>query len=343
MKKITAVLLTAVLAFSLAACNNDNGNNSADISAASETVSNANNSAENEVSNEDTLPQLELDPDPDLQKNFEEKIDMDKLGPLTKYAVNMLENKNMQVKFSIEPLEDDESSTETESSTSLDFSSIANNISVGIIKNSEKDYRITLDIGLFSFDVLRNREGIFSVNSNTKTYQVLKTAEEADKEEKEASENSGNEASAAIENLSGMTGGMLDGFNLDSMISDTDEKEVTYNGDGSEEYNGETYKFESYTVKSKQKQSSESSKESSTESKEETAEIKVYFGDDKIMKLIHVESDTAKADFIFDELSVTIDEDKLKIPEDYEVKETSEIDLSALGISIPDISVPEDN
>lgn len=335
MKKLTAILLTALLALSVAACsNNDNKEASSAESVTAESVSVSDNVSQDEESVEiisRPVAEQELDPDPDIQKNIEEKIDMEKLGPLTRYAVQMMENKNLKIDFGIEEVKD-ETQESSEASSSVDLSELTSSMSIGIIKNADKNYRIKLDMGVFSFDILKNETGVYSLNTRNKTYQVMQTAEQVKKSEEEASKAGNTETSNALENFSSMTGGMLDGFDADSMISNTDEKEVTFNGSGSEEYKEQTYQFESYTVKSKASASSESSGKTD----DKTTDVKVYFDNDGIIKIIHVETDTAKMDFNINEISVKIDENDLVLPTDFTEKETSDIDLGGLDLSIPD-------
>ena len=57
-----------------------------------------------------------------------------------------------------------------------------------------------------------------------------------------------------------------------------------------------------------------------------------------MMKLIHIESDDQKFDFVFNTFTTEIDPDDLVIPAEYEEKQESSIDLSDLDISLPDIS-----
>ncbi len=328
-RRFFAFALTAALAVSFAGC----GNNKADEGSETAGKSVSAQSDQEEQESQVSLPQL--DADPEIKESIEKKIDMDKLGPLTKFAVSMLENKNLTVKFDVNQIKDDDASEASKSGSAMNLESLGEEITVAIIKNENKDYRIKLDIGMFSFDMLKNKDGLFSVNPKVRSYSVLKTAEEMNKADSGASSDSSAEAQKAIDSVKDMTGGMLDNFDTNSLINDTSEKEVTYNGDGTETYDGEEYKYESYTVKKKAKAESSAASGSASETKEETVQVKVYFGDDNMMKIIHVEKEDQKYDFIFKTFSVEVDEEDLTIPSEYTEKEASEIDLSALGISIP--------
>ena len=328
MKKFTALMLTAFLALSISACSNDNGEASSVESTPAETVS-------DEESIEESV--IEFDTDPDVQKTIEEYIDIAKLGPKTKLMVQTFENKTMTVSAKMEEEKSEESSVETsETSTSaLDLSGLTSEISISITKNADKDYRMSFDLGIMSMDLLKNKDGMFSINSKTKSYQVLQTAEEVAKSESEAAE-SGSETSNALSGIGDMAGGLLGGIDTDSIIASKDKKEITYEGDGNEKYDGTEYSYESYTVTEKSDNSSDSEK---SESKDNVTKLKIYF-DGNVAKIIRVESEGSVMLIKFDKISVDIDESELTLPSDYKKKEFSTSDLGLGDISIPDISIP---
>lgn len=337
LKKVFAVLLCSVLTFSFAGCSNNNTGNE-NSSQSAETSTAKEDTSSDSVAEEVSMPELDIDPE--MQKQFEEKIDMEKLGPLTKYAVQMMENKTLDVKFDVVQLKDEEESKTSKEADAFDMSALSEEITAHIIKNENKDYRIKLDLGLFSFDLLKNKDGTFSVNKKTRSYQKLSEVSEASAQ---TSAETSKEVENAVNSLKGMTNGMFDSFDTDQLIQDTGEKEVTYNGDGKETYEENEYKYESYTVKEKPSEKSaassdSSAKETSESQKERTVNVKVYFGDDNMMKLIHIESDDQKFDFVFNTFTTEIDPDDLVIPAEYEEKQESSIDLSDLDISLPDIS-----
>ena len=184
-------------------------------------------------------------------------------------------------------------------------------------------------------DLLKNKDGMFSINSKTKSYQVLQTAEEVAKSESEAAE-SGSETSNALSGIGDMAGGLLGGIDTDSIIASKDKKEITYEGDGNEKYDGTEYSYESYTVTEKSDNSSDSEK---SESKDNVTKLKIYF-DGNEAKIIRVESEGSVMLIKFDKISVDIDESELTLPSDYKKKEFSTSDLGLGDISIPDISIP---
>ncbi len=328
MKKFTALMLTAFLALSISACNNNDNQENSSAASTGETVSAGENVEE---SIEESV--IEFDTDPDIQKTIEEYIDMEKLGPKTKQMVQTFENKTITVSAKMEEEKSEESSQESSetSALALDLSGLTSEISLSITKNADKDYRITFDLGIMSMDLLKNKDGTFSINDKTKSYQVLQTAEEAAKAESEAAEESGSETSNALSGIGDMAGGLLGGIDTDSIIAGKDKKEVTYEGDGTEEYDGTEYSYESYTVTEKS--------DDSSASEEKVTKVKVYF-DASEAKLIRVESEGSAMLIKFDKISVDIDESKLTLPSDYEKKEFSASDLGLGDLSMPEISLP---
>ena len=103
-RRFFAFALTAALAVSFAGC----GNNKADEGSETAGKSVSAQSDQEEQESQVSLPQL--DADPEIKESIEKKIDMDKLGPLTKFAVSMLENKNLTVKFDVNQIKDDDAS-----------------------------------------------------------------------------------------------------------------------------------------------------------------------------------------------------------------------------------------
>ncbi len=332
-RKAFAIILCSILTLSFAGCANSNSNESSNSKTAETSV--AQNSSESSEKTEVKLPELDIDPE--MQKSFEEKIDMDKLGPLSKFAVQMMENKTLDVKFDIVQLTEDEESKSSKSPDTFDLNSISEEITAHIIKNENKDYRIKLDLGLFSFDLLKNKDGTFSVNKKTRSYQKLSDVSEASAK---TSSDSSKEVENAMNSIKDMTNGMLDNIDTDSLIQDKGDKEVTYNGEGTETYKENEYKYESYTVKEKPSEKSSASGKTA-DNKEKNINVKVYFGDDNIMKIIHIEADKQKFDFVFNTFTTEIDPEDLVIPAEYEEKQQSSVDLSDLNISLPDISSSE--
>ncbi|MBQ8135078.1 MAG: hypothetical protein IJ192_11830 [Clostridia bacterium] len=336
MKKFTALMLTAFLALSISACNNNDSQENSSAASTGETVSAGENVEE---STEESV--IEFDTDPDIQKTIEEYIDMEKLGPKTKQMVQTFENKTMTVSAKMEEEKTEESSQESSetSALALDLSGLTSEISLSITKNADKDYRITFDLGIMSMDLLKNKDGTFSINDKTKSYQVLQTAEEAAKAESEAAEESGSETSNALSGIGDMAGGLIGGIDTDSIIAGKDKKEVVYEGDGTEKYDGTEYSYESYTVTEKSEASADSKK---TESTDKVTKVKVYF-DGSEAKLIRVESEGSAMLIKFDKISVDIDESKLTLPSDYEKKEFSASDLGLGDLSMPEISLPTES
>lgn len=348
MKKLFAVLLSAGLLFSFAACTGEN-----DKKDSSDTESVA------EVSEESKMP--EIDVDPDVKKLVEEKINVNDLGPLTQYAVKQIESKNLQLEFSLEQVKDDEESSGDESSkkssknsesSSYDLSSIGS-IDVILTKNANKDIRVNLGMSMISFDILKNSDGVFSMNTRRKTYKVLQTAEQLSKLESEASSDSSGQASRLVENIKDIAGDVVGDLNTNDILNTTQTTEIKLADSGEEEYGYKDYKFERYDVKetteTKKKvdtkkndnSKSESKKEESSEkteieTKTTTSKVTCYFDEDNIIKVIHVESDEGKFDLNVNVISSEIDSEELIIPDGYTEKETSKISLSDISELIPD-------
>lgn len=358
MKKLIAIMLTAVLAVSVSACSDKNDNDKTDESV--ESVA--------EVSEEIKMPEIDIDPD--VQKMIEDKYNPDSFGPLTKYAIQMLESKNLQLEFSVEQIKDEdeeesskkesskeESSKKSESSSSFDLSSLGGSMDLILTKNFDKDIRINLGMGMVSFDILKNKDGVFSMNTRRKTYKVLQTAEQLSKLESEASSDSSGQASRAIESIKDAMGDMTDEFDVDEFINTDRKIEITLKDSGEAEYKYKDYKFESYTVvetdeikksddkksdssKSESKQVSESS--GKTETKTYTSQMTCYFDEENIIQIIHVESDQGNFDITINNISSEIDSDELIVPDNYEQKESSKIDLSELSALLSDDDDDED-
>lgn len=327
MKKWIAVLLAAVSLVSFCACGDQN-----------KKENSGGNGSVAESAEESALP--EVDVDPDLQKEIEEKFDMEKLGPLTKYAVQMLEGKNLTLDMSVEQIKEksskkEESSKKSESSASVsvDFSSLTSDVNISITKNGNDDMRLNFGMGMFSFDLLKNKDGLFSVNTRKKTYQVLQTAEQLKKLEEDASKDSSAQASKAFDNVKNATGDLLKDVSLDDLLNSQGKADVTFKGDGEAEYKNRDYYYESYSVTAKVVTASG---DTSKESDPVTTEVTCYFNDEKILKIMHLESDKGKFDLIFNDFSNEIDEDELVLPSNYTEKEASKIDLSEF--SIPELS-----
>lgn len=352
MKKLLAVLLTAVLAVSLCACSDSEDDEDYTI-----------DESQTEITDEIDLPKVDVDTE--LKKKIEEKIDVSQFGPLTTYALEQLEGKNLQLEFTAQNADDkddedskEESSKESSedekkneesskgSSSSFDFSKLSGDIDVILTKNADDDMRINFGMGLFSFDILKNKDGIFSMNTRKKTYQVLQTAEEVKKMESEASSDSSGQASRIVKSIKDAAGDMFDeyDFDADDILNTNVKTDIKAKDSGTAEYKYKDYLFESYTFtstaevtkkekseKDSKSESTEVSKAEKTETKTSTADVTFYFDDDKLLKLIHVESDDAKYDIVINALSNEIDPEELVIPDKYEQKETSKISLKDLS------------
>ena len=333
LKRLSALLISTLLVVSLAGCGgNDKQSSEGSENTASRTDDNA------EESSEVQMPAL--DTDPEAKKTIEEKIDISKLGELSRFAVQMFENKTLKVKFDVEQISDDSESS-SDSGSSVDLSTLSDEITVGITRNADNDYRLKLDLGLFSLDILNNKDGVYSVNRKTRSYFVI--TDKSKESSAENSESSKEKAEKAVDKINDVTGGALEGLDIDSMLNDPPKTEWTFNGSSKESYKNEDYQCESYTVKSDKSlimdTSSDSSKDKDKKDADKdkdkgaTAQVKVYFGDDNMMKLIHIEGETKKYDLIIKELTLEIDESELSIPAEYELnEESSMIDLSALGL-----------
>ena len=338
MKKLIAIFLTAVLALSFAACS-DKDEDDEDYTL---------DESETEVSEKSKLPDVDIDPD--VKKLFEEKMDVSKLGPLTTYALQQLEGKDLQLEFTIQNLkDDDEKSSKKESSkkesskeesskkSSFDFSSLSGDIDIILTKNANKDIRFNFGMSLFSFDVLKNKDGIFSMNTRKKTYQVLQTAEEVKKAESEASSDSSGQASRIKENIKKNVGDMFgDDVDIDELFDTDVTSEIKSMESGKAEYKNKDYKMESYTItetKEVKKKSESKSESKAEETKKETTTSKMicYFDDDDLLRIIHIESEKEKYDIIINVLSNEIDKDELIIPDNYKEKEASKISLKDIS------------
>ncbi len=344
MKKLFTILLSAALVFPLAACSGEN-----DKKDSSDTESVA------EVSEETKMP--EIDVDPDIKKLVEEKMNVNDLGPLTQYAVKQIESKNLQLEFSLEQVNDDEEdsskdesskkSSKNSESSSYDLSSIGS-IDVILTKNADKDIRVNLGMSMISFDILKNSDGVFSMNTRRKTYKVLQTAEQLSKLESEASSDSSGQASRIVENIKDIAGDVVGDLDTDEILNTTQTTEIKLADSGEEEYGYKDYKFERYDVtqttetkkkvdaKKNDNSKSESKKEESSEktetvTKTTSSKVTCYFDEENIIKVIHIESEDKKYDININVISSEIDSEELIIPDGYKEKETSKINLSELS------------
>lgn len=293
-KRIFAVLLTALTAVSLAACNQDNKN----------TASGSNNNAEDNAAST-----VDFEQDETIKKAIEENFPTDKLSSKTKSVFEKFSSKDLKVELALKM--DKAASESSENGGSMLSMLGDNDITLGFAKNGSNDMRITLNLGFMNLDVLKNSDGFYFLDSSSKTAILTKTQGD------DSAASTGTETSEATDGslLNGIdAGSLLDstGMNKDSLVNS-----FAHTSDGEEEFNGATCSYEAYSIKVPGDSDEDSSQ------KENEVSFKVYFsGDD--LKGFQVSSNDQKYNLVVNTLETKVDESEFKVPSEYEVKEDTD-------------------
>lgn len=324
-KRIFAIMLTAMMAVSVAACNNDSGSQSSEASKSSteSTASQADTdeskddeSKEEESKDEEPSAdetQVDYDVDADALAEIEKNLPMDKLGDKTKATVRKFASKELKLDLSIalpEATSEDSAADPTGLSSMLSGSTIK----IGYAKNGNNDVRVNFNMTGMSMDILTNSEGTYFLDSTSKTALFTKA--------QETSGESGDETAA-------ITGG----FDAESIKNaygvDTDS--FTHTGDGEGEFNGATYSYEGYSIKvDPSAMSMGLSVEESTAAEPTELAFKVYY-DGNDLKGIAFESDGQATEIVVDTFDTKADVSEFTVPSDYTIEE-DETGMGILGM-----------
>lgn len=309
MKRIFAVLLTAAMAVSIAACSNNNSTNTENNTASTVNSTSGDSDSQTDSQGNDNAS-TSYDPDQATVEKVEKLFNPEQLGPKSQNVIKILENKKMKFSIIIDIEEVKKETSDEESSASLNFSSMFSNIVFSLTKNGDESSRTVMNLGgLMNIDVLKNSSGTYMMNTAGKTATLIPDGSDGDE-----------------------TGGLGSSFNLDSMLDseNSDPAEITYVGNGEEEFKNKQYSFEEYKVKTKKSNDlsfipedgvSFTIDEESQEPEIEEITMKIYF-DGNDAKYIYVPSESSIATITIDELTTDFDESELVVPDDYKIIES---------------------
>ena len=296
MKKIFAVLLAGTLAVSLAACSGSNESSEADSSAASTVSSSSETDSSTESSAKESSSETteKSDEESGSLNDVVEKLQKS-VGEKSSAALEKLKGDQLTLNVAIKATSNDEETGKPKTQE----------IALQLIKNGENESRFTIGLGLMSIDILKNEEGTFMINNNTKKAAKMSS-----------DQSSGMSTDSIMGSMSGMLGGDS-GINTESAIDDLKNGDVSENikfeGSAEEDYEGEKLTAETYTLIGKD-----------TDGKDTTATLKVWFDGDDI-KYITASSEDKSITAEFTKLTNEVDESLLVVPENYEITETSTV------------------
>ncbi len=296
MKKIFAVLLAGTLAVSLAACSGSNESSEADSSAASTVSSSSETESSTESSAKESSSETteKSDEESGSLNDVVEKLQKS-VGEKSSAALEKLKGDQLTLNVAIKATSNDEETGKPQTQE----------IALQLIKNGENESRFTIGLGLMSIDILKNEEGTFMINNNTKKAAKMSS-----------DQSSGMSTDSIMDSMSGMLGGDS-GINTESAIDDLKNGDVSENikfeGSAEEDYEGEKLTAETYTLIGKD-----------TDGKDTTATLKVWFDGDDI-KYITASSEDKSITAEFTKLTNEVDESLLVVPENYEITETSTV------------------
>lgn len=297
MKKIITIAFVAMMALSVAACNNNNNTESTPESSTQSSVTESSTAdSDVESSEEKTESKTESSNEESKEESKEEAseesteessdmlsemgIDESKLGEKTKKDIlDVFKNGAATMVISAEG----EVSGTTQKGT------------VTVVKDADNNFAFSIDANETSVKIIKNSEGTYMLNDAAKMAIQMP----------ESSDTSGL-GETGLSTVTSLVGG-------NSFVS-TDKSEFTYEGDGKENVNGKELDFEKY--------------------KTDSAAITFYFDGDKpvLIKAEQEATDDESAStrtLNIDKFSAEADSSMFTIPEDYTVQSIAD----AMGLN----------
>lgn len=305
MKKLFVITLAAALALSLAACTGGSETSSqTESSSPASAVESKTDESKAEESTDDSKTEDSKTETSDTVEEaateLEKALDnmMTVAGEKTKSFLNDLKGETLTVNVEI--------TSETKGEQESSASALGDQtIGLRIIKNKDISSRMTVAVGMMSIDILKNEDGTYYLNSATKKAAKIDT------------DTSGADSSSIISSMTGMMGNM-GSIDIETALDDVKNSDLTdilkYTDTTEMEYGGSTYTSENYTINGKNEDGTEV-----------TSTMNILF-DDSTVKYILLDSETAKMDVTFKEISTEIDDSQLVVPENYEITETSTVE-----------------
>ena len=316
-KKLFAVMLAGMMCLSVAACNNDADTKNQPSS--QESVA----SKDSQTSMTYEMIVAELEPDEKVKEEIEKNIDVEKLGPKTKEALKVIENKNFTISIKLEveqPEEDGETSDDEASFSISEIMSMVEDSEITIIKKGDALARFIVDVGgMMGMDRLNTPDGTYTMNTKRKT--ATKVDENDTSDIKTAVKLMGldvdvdaiaDEASEAMENSEAVTA--------------KENTTIELIGDGTDTFKGSELALEKYKLSGKRsaaifKQTSQ--EESMDENEIVETNVTLYFSGNAL-KYIVFGDEQRKLIFTFKDYSTAVDESQLSIPSNYKVIDATE-------------------
>ena len=310
-KRISAVLLTGVLALSFAACGNgDDKNTTSDGSVASSASTPS--EAQPDV--------VELDER--IKEPIENAIGADVLGNKTKTFLNNCLSDELDISVSVVKPETEESS---QSMMGLPAGS---KISFDLAKNADNDVRFKMNLAGIKMDMLKNGEGSYILSEDNKTALFTKVEEES------------STAESSVDIDSAISSYVPE---KDAVKNAGDGEEEF--GDGKYSYEAYTIKCDpsSLSAMAGSLAGITESGTSSQAAKEQEYTMKLYFDGDKL-KGFSMTNGTDKVDINVDKFETQADASLFTVPDDYEVTEdtTGTGFLGMLAGGAGTTSIPEE-
>ncbi len=293
-KRISAVLLTSVLALSFAACSNGDDKN---------TTSGGSVASSASTPSETQTDVVELDER--IKEPIENVIGADVLGNKTKTFLNNCLSDELDISVSVVMPETEESS---QSMMGLPAGS---KISFDLAKNADNDVRLKMNLAGIKMDMLRNGEGSYILSEENKTALFTKVEESSTAE-------SSVDIDSAISSY----------VPEKDAIKNAGDGEEEF-GDGTYSYEAYTIKYDpsSLSAMTGGLAGSTESGTSSQAAKEQEYTIKLYFDGDKL-KGFSMSNGTDKVDINVDKFETQADASLFTVPSDYEVTE----DTTGMGV-----------
>ncbi len=316
-RRISAVLLTGILALSLAACKNEEKETG---STGGSVVSSTS------IPSETPTDVVELDER--IKEPIESAIGADVLGNKTKTFINKCLSDELDVSISVVIPKSEESSQA--SSILLSDSSMSFSIS----KNAANDIRLKMNFAGLKMDLLKNGDGSYVLSEENKTALFTKVQEQS------------GTAESSVD-MSSMVSSY--GLGKDAIKNAGDGEEKF--GDGKYSYEAYTIKYDpsSLSAMAGSLAGITESGTSSQAAKEQEYTMKLYFDGDKL-KGFSMTNGTDKVDINVDKFETKADASLFTVPSDYEVTEdTTGMGMlsmlgggsTGIGTSIPEMTPGE--
>lgn len=299
-RKLTALLLTAMLAVSFAACNKDDNNsnsksgNSNSSSASTEASKDASADGDKSAASDDkdttasttdnsAAPAANYEVDDNIKKQLDANLTDEIISENAKAAFQKFAAKELDIAATLRIEQPDATAMQDVS------------VKIGFAKNGNNDIRANVEVSGFALDYLMKGGESYFLDATEKAAIHMPKSDTA---AQEVSLESTPDSSAAS-----------------SIPTDALKK-----GDsGDEDFNGEKCSFESYTIDAS-KISLPMSGLSNTSAEDATLNLKIYYSGYDFKGFV-IENSKTKMTLTIDKFDTAADASKFDIPADYETKE----------------------